>query len=97
MRYTKSAFEHERNDTCRMPEYTEYIWGDLSVDGDKVKVEWSEKEIARARNTNIGIYEHYNEIQNMIKVCVPKLVANKDTLPKWMEKYEKFDETIANM
>ena len=73
------------------------IWGDLSVDGDKVKVEWSEKEIARARNTNIGIYEHYNEIQNMIKVCVPKLVANKDTLPKMMEKYEKFDETIANM
>ena len=73
------------------------IWGDLSVDGDKVTVEWSEKEIARARNTNIGIYEHYNEIQNMIKVCVPKLVANKDTLPKMMEKYEKFDETIANM
>lgn len=33
----------------------------------------------------------------MIKVCVPKLVANKDTLPKMMEKYEKFDETIANM
>ena len=39
------------------------IWGDLKVDGEKVKVEWSEKEIARARNTNIGIYEHYNEIQ----------------------------------
>ena len=54
-------------------------------------------DMARARNTNIGIYEHYNEIQNMIKVCVPKLVANKDTLPKMMEKYEKFDETIANM
>uniref|UniRef100_UPI00351BF77A hypothetical protein n=1 Tax=Mediterraneibacter glycyrrhizinilyticus TaxID=342942 RepID=UPI00351BF77A len=91
----QSAFEHERNNTCRMPDLR-YL-GDLSVDGDKVKVEWSEKEIARARNTNIGIYEHYNEIQNMIKVCVPKLVANKDTLPKMMEKYEKFDETIANM
>lgn len=73
------------------------IWGDLKVDGEKVKVEWSEKEIARARNTNIGIYEHYNEIQNMIKVCVPKLVANKDTLPKMMEKYVNFEETIANM
>lgn len=24
------------------------IWGDLKVDGEKVKVEWSEKEIARA-------------------------------------------------
>lgn len=73
------------------------IWGDLKVDGEKVKVEWSEKEIARARNTNIGIYEHYNEIKNMIKVCVPKLVANKDTLPKMMEKYVNFEETIANM
>lgn len=73
------------------------IWGDLSVDGDKVKVEWSEKEIARARNTNIGIYEHYNEIQNMITVCVPKLVANKDMLDEEMKKYINFDETIANM
>lgn len=73
------------------------IWGDLSVDGDKVKVEWSEKEIARARNTNIGIYEHYNEIQNMIPVCVPKLTENKDYLDEQMKKYINFDETIANM
>lgn len=73
------------------------IWGDLAVDGDKVKVEWSEKEIARARNTNIGIYEHYNEIQNMIPVCVPKLTENKDYLDEQMKKYINFDETIANM
>ncbi|MDD3402511.1 MAG: flavodoxin family protein [Hespellia sp.] len=73
------------------------IWGDLKVDGEKLSVEWSQKEIDRARNTNIGIYEHYNEIQGMIEVCVPKLIANKDTLPKMMEKYKKFDETIANM
>lgn len=73
------------------------IWGDPSVDGDKVKVEWSEKEIARARNTNIGIYEHYNEIQNMIPVCVPKLTENKDYLDEQMKKYINFDETIANM
>jgi multimeric flavodoxin WrbA/uncharacterized Zn finger protein (UPF0148 family) len=73
------------------------IWGTLSVNGDKVDVEWSQEEINRARNTNIGIYEHYNEIQGMIEVCVPKLIANKDTLPKMMEKYKNFDETIANM
>lgn len=70
------------------------IWGTLSIDGEEVKVEWSKEEIKRARNTNIGIYEHYNEIQNMITVCVPKLVANKDTLPKMMEKYIKFEDTI---
>ena len=62
-----------------------------------MKVDWPEKEIARARNTAIGIYEHYNEIQNMIKVCVPKLTANKETLPKMMEKYENFEESIAAM
>lgn len=73
------------------------IWGTLSVDGDKVKVEFSEKERARARNTTIGIYEHYNEIQNMIKVCVPKLIANKETLPKMMEKYKNFDKEIEKM
>lgn len=73
------------------------IWGDISIDGDKVNIEWPEKEIERARNTIPGIYEHYNEIQNMIKVCVPKLQANKDTLPKMMEKYIKFDEIIESM
>ncbi len=73
------------------------IWGELSVEGERVKVDWPEKEIARARNTAIGIYEHYNEIQNMIKVCVPKLTANKETLPKMMEKYENFEESIAAM
>lgn len=73
------------------------IWGTLSVNGDEIDVEWSEEEINRARNTTIGIYEHYNEIQDMIEVCVPKLIANKDELPKMMEKYKKFEETIANM
>ena len=47
------------------------IWGTLSVNGEKVSVAFSEEEKNRARNTTIGIYEHYNEIQNMIKVCVP--------------------------
>ncbi|MFV0364370.1 MAG: hypothetical protein ACK5LL_14975 [Suipraeoptans sp.] len=42
------------------------IWGDIAIDGDKLSVSWSQEEIDRARNTNIGIYEHYNEIQNMI-------------------------------
>lgn len=73
------------------------IWGDLSVEGEKVKVEWSQKEIDRARNTLTGIYEHYNEIQNMITVCVPKLTENKEYIENEMKKYIHFDETIANM
>lgn len=73
------------------------IRGTLSVEGDKVKVEFSDEEKKRARNTTAGVYEHYNEIQNMITVCVPKMIAHKDSLPKMMEKYKNFDEVIQSM
>lgn len=73
------------------------IWGKLSIEGDEVKVMFSEEEKARARNKDIGIYEHYHEIQNMIEVCVPKLIANKEELPKMMAKYKNFEQTIAGM
>ncbi|MCD8020022.1 MAG: flavodoxin family protein [Clostridiales bacterium] len=73
------------------------IWGDLAVEDGKVTVEWSEKEKARARNTTIGIYEHYNEIQNMITVCVPKLTANKEMIDTEMKKYKNFDKVIEEM
>lgn len=73
------------------------IWGKLSIEGNELKVTFSEQEKARARNTTIGIYEHYYEIQGMIAVCVPKLVANKEELPKMMAKYKNFEQTIAAM
>lgn len=73
------------------------IWGELSVEEGKVHVTFPQEEINRARNTDIGIYEHYNEIQNMITVCVPKLMDNKEKLPKMMEKYKNFEEIIAKM
>lgn len=72
--------------------------GHLTVDGDKVHIEFSEQEQKRARNTIPGIYEHYNEIQNMIKVCVPKLIANKERLDQEMKTYKRpFDEVIAEL
>ena len=61
------------------------------MNGEKVSVAFSEEEKNRARNTTIGIYEHYNEIQNMIKVCVPKLTAHKEDLEKKMEKYKNLN------
>lgn len=73
------------------------IWGELEIKGEKVTVNFPQKEIDRARSTNIGIYEHYNEIQNMIKVCVPKMMANEKTLPEMMEKYINFDESIKEI
>ena len=73
------------------------IRGELHIEGDRLLVDWPEKEIQRARNTPVGLYEHYNEIQNMIKVCVPKLIANKDLLDKKLKKYTEFDKTIRDM
>lgn len=74
------------------------IRGKLSVDGDKVNVTFSDEEKKRARNTIPGIYEHYNEIQNMIKVCVPKLTANKEKLDEEMKLYKMpFDEALKTI
>ncbi len=74
------------------------ISGKLSVEGEHVHIHFPEEQVKRARNTIPGIYEHYYEIQNMIKVCVPKLVANKEKLEKEMEIYKRpFDEVIKEM
>ncbi|MFT8352475.1 flavodoxin family protein [Clostridium saccharoperbutylacetonicum] len=70
------------------------IEGHLSIEDDKIKVEFSKEQQNRARGTKIGLQEHYDEIQGMIKVCVPKLQANQETLPKMLEKYKNFDELI---
>lgn len=73
------------------------ILGKLSVDGDKVSVEFSQEQQNRARGTLNGLLEHYLEIQGMIPVAVGKLQANAETLPKLLDKYVNFEETIKNM
>ncbi len=74
------------------------IKGEMKFEGsDKVSVSFSEEEQKRARNTLPGIYEHYDEIQNMIKVCVPKLMENKEFLETEKKKYVNFEETLASL
>jgi len=70
----------------------------MEIEDGKVKVNWSQKELERARNTPNGIYEHYNEIQNMIKICVPKLTDpdNKALIEREMDRYKRFDEIVGN-
>lgn len=69
------------------------IKGELSIEDKKIKVQFSEKEQKRARNTMNGLIEHYEEIEDMKKVVIPKLQANKDTLPKLLEPYTNFQST----
>ncbi len=75
------------------------IWGKIAIEDGKVRVTWSEQEKNRARNTITGIYEHYNEIQNMIKICVPKLTNpdNDALIKKEMERYRNFDQLVGNV
>lgn len=74
------------------------IHGKLSVEGEHVHIHFPEEEKKRARNTLPGIYEHYNEIQNMITVCVPKLTENHDMLEDKMKLYKKpFEEAIKEV
>lgn len=70
------------------------IYGELEIKNQKIQVNFSQTQKNRARVTLEGLYEHYHEIQGMIKICVPKLQKNKDTLPKLLDKYEKFDQYI---
>lgn len=73
------------------------IHGTLQTDGEGFRVIWPQKEINRARNTKTGLYEHYNEIKNMITVCVPKLTAAKSELEEKIKKYKNFDETLRQI
>jgi len=70
------------------------IFGTVSIEGDKLKVEFSEKEQARARGTFAGLREHTTEIQGFGAICGPKIMANKEFLDKQMERVKKFDELI---
>lgn len=69
------------------------IHGKLSVEGDNVHITFSKEEQERARNTLNGLYEHYYELKDMMNVIIPKLEANKDTLPALLEPYKNFEST----
>ena len=69
------------------------IHGKLSVEGDQVHITFSQEEQERARNTLNGLYEHYYELKDMMKVIIPKLEANKETLSALMQPYKNFKST----
>ena len=70
------------------------IEGKLIVDGDKVSVEFSEAQQARARGTFAGLREHTTEIQGFGAICGPKIMANKEMLDKQMDRIKNFDKYI---
>lgn len=70
------------------------IEGKISIEGDQLKVTFSEEQQARARGTFAGLREHTTEIQGFGAICAPKIMANKELLAAKMERVKKFDELI---
>lgn len=70
------------------------IEGKISIDGDKLHVEFSEAQQARARGTFAGLREHTTEIQGFGAICGPKIMANKELLDRQMDRIKNFDKYI---
>lgn len=73
------------------------IEGKLSIEGEKLKVEFSERQQARARGTFEGLREHTTEIQGFGAICGPKLMAVKEEMPKMLDKYKNFEKYIDEL
>jgi hypothetical protein len=54
--------------------------GKVTLDGGELKVTFSPEEIARARNTVVGLNEHHAEIAEMMRICIPIIMEKKDFL-----------------
>ncbi len=72
------------------------IYGKLSVDGDKVKITFSEAEQKRSRLNYDGKLEHWTEIKGFGAVAGPKMMAAGETLKSNLKKYESYAETKKN-
>jgi multimeric flavodoxin WrbA/uncharacterized Zn finger protein (UPF0148 family) len=72
------------------------IYGTLSIEGDKVRVTFTEAEQKRSRLNFDGKLEHYNEIKSFADIAGPKLKAAAEELPKMLKKYEGYKELKKN-
>ena len=71
------------------------IEGQLRIENDEIKVDFSEAQRNRARGTFAGLREHTTEIQGFGAICGPKLMANKEKLDQLMkERIRGFDTAI---
>jgi multimeric flavodoxin WrbA/uncharacterized Zn finger protein (UPF0148 family) len=71
-------------------------YGTLSIEGEKVKVTFTEAEQKRSRLNFDGKLEHYNEIKSFEGIAGPKIRAAGEELPKMLKKYEGYKELSRN-
>jgi flavone/flavonol reductase len=68
------------------------IYGKVAIEGEKLKVTFSEAEQKRSRLNYDGKLEHYTEIKSFGSIAGPKMAAAKDVLPGMLEKYKDYRE-----
>jgi multimeric flavodoxin WrbA len=68
------------------------IYGKLTVEGDNIKVTFSEAEQKRSRLNFDGKLEHWTEITSMGAVAGPKIAAAGEELPEMLKKYEGYKD-----
>lgn len=69
------------------------IHGQVKIDGDKLTVDFPEEQIKRARYTVAGLNEHHAEIGEMMKICIPKIMANQEFLDEKKKEYAAYHPT----
>ena len=69
------------------------IHGLIEVNGEEMKVTFPPEQIKRARNTIPGLYEHHNEIGEMMRICIPLLQEKKEFLDEKRKEYAAYKPT----
>lgn len=70
------------------------VKGTMSMEQGTVKTSYKEEDLKVSRVRIEGLYDHYWEIEEMKKVCIPKVVENKEWLEEQLKKYKEFDKRI---
>lgn len=66
------------------------IHGTATIENDEMKITFPVEEQKRARNTIAGLYEHHNEIAEMMRICIPKIMENQEFLETKKKEYAAY-------
>lgn len=66
------------------------IHGNMEIVDGEMKITFPPEQIKRARNTMIGLGEHHAEIGEMMKICIPKIMANQEFLEEKKKEYAAY-------
>lgn len=66
------------------------IHGNVTIDEGEIKVDFPPEQLKRARYTIAGLNEHHAEIGEMMRICIPKIMANQEFLAEKKKEYAAY-------